>query len=277
MFFRSTFIVSVLLLPCVLPLSPIHPLYALGYYPALGTLSSGTGGSGLMHTDVFSAANNTALMPLLKKPAIGGSITSVPGYGNSLQSGYCFVMPLKHIAYGLQLRSYGNGTLQDQTLGTSAAHALNNRLSFGIGANYHKYSIVNYGRVHVFSLDMSIVSKLSGKLTTAVSLFNPFAASIGPEKLDRVMHIGAKYDFNKAVLVVAELEKAFSSPVNFKTGINYQFIPGMYCSGGYSSIGGLATFGLGYRHKRINAGFAMAVPAAGPLFTNFSFAYELGK
>lgn len=219
-------------------------------------------------------------MPLLKKPASGLSTTSIPGYGNSIQYGYCFVLPLKHIAYGLHQRSYGNGTLQDQTFGAAVAHSLNPKLSFGIGANYHHYSIVNYGRTDAFSMEVSIASKLSSKFSTAVSLFNPFRSSLGTnsgEKLDRVMRIGAKYDFNKAVLVVAELEKAGSSVANFKTGINYQFMTVMYCSMGYSSLGGLATFGTGYRHKRVNTGMAVATSALGLLFTHFSFSYEFGK
>lgn len=186
-------------------------------------------------------------------------------------------MPFKHVAYGSYYRSYGNGTLKDQTLGVSAAHALNPRLSFGMGANYHQFSIVNYGSAEVFSLDLSIASKLSDKLATAINLFNPLHADLGPEKLEPVMRMGARYDFNKAVLAVAELEKAVSSPANFKTGINYQFTPIMYCALGYASLGGLVTFGLRYKHKRIDTGLAVAVPASGPIFTHFSFAYELGK
>lgn len=278
MYFRSSFFASCLRpLSLFLLLSLSCSLYPLGYYPPLGALAPGTGYSGLMHADAFSAANNTALMPFLKRPAAGGSASNVPGYGNSVQSGYCFVLPLKHIAYGSYYRSYGNGTLNDQTIGASAAHALSPKMSFGIGANYHSYSIINYGKARTFSLDMSIALKLSGKLATAVSLFNPFAAALGPEKLDRTMRAGMKYEFNKAVLAVAELEKAASSPPNFKAGIDYQFAAVMHCSAGYSSLGGLATLGLFYKHKRINTGMAIAMPASGPIFTHCSFIYELGK
>ena len=271
------------LFPLSLPLSlsffSVH-LHALGYYPSLGTVSLGTGGCALLYTDAFTAANNYALMPLLKKPAMGFSATSIPGYGNSIQRGYCFVLPLKHIAYGVHQRSYGNDILRDQTIGAGVAHALNPKLSFGIGAGYHHYSIVNYGRIHAFSLNVSFVSKLSTRLTTAASLFNPFAAGLGSrqaEKLDRTMRIGAKYDFNKLVWAVTELEKSTSSPLNFKSGIHYQFSSRIYCSAGYSSLARFITLGLGFRNQRLSTGMAIAVPASGPVFTSVSMNYEIGK
>ncbi len=258
----------------------ISQVFGIGYYPPAGARALSMGGSGLMLADVFSPANNCALMTEMKKPGIGFSFTNRYALKDVNQVAICAVLPFKKIAYGFKLLSDGNNILSDRTIGFSFAHATSKQSGFGIGANYHHYNIRTYGRASVITIEFSLVANITNKLSSSFFVFNPFAARFKDcpgEHLQRTFRMGLLYKINKKISVVCEAEKSRTFRTNIKLACQYQLNPKFHFCIGFSSLQPQCTFGIGFKHKHYTIAYASSLMQAAGSSNNLSFIYEIGK
>jgi hypothetical protein len=266
------------LFACFYCFSPV--LSGMGNDPAVGARALSLGCSGLMLTDVFTPANNMALMTDVKKPVIGFAFANRYLLAEVRHAAICAVIPLKSIAYGIQALSYGNNTLNEHTLGISGAHLLFKGFSFGIGARYHHISITGYGHHSDLKMDLAIRTSVTQQLSFAFSANNLLTADLGkdsPENQNHTYRLGLLYKPNTKLELVVEAEKDNIFKTCIKMGLQYQLNQAFYTCIGFSGIQPQYTFGIGFKKQDYQLVFASSVNQAPGVTGNITFIYEIGR
>ncbi len=250
----------------------IFKLNAQSYYPAIGSAANGLGGIGLFSQNAFSAANNIALTALEKSTTVGFAINNRFFISDLNQNNFCLVVPFKKMGYGFKFLSFGNNVLKDQMMGVNVSHALNPKISFGAGFNYHLYSIKNYGEFQSQTFEFSVYAKNSSKIHTSFMVFNPFSSKIKEikdERLNPTVRFGLKYLLNSKINLVSEVEKNATYKPNLKLGLDYQYSEKFQLRCGVSTLEPSVSFGFGFKHKSIK------VETAHVAHTKLGFSHHL--
>ncbi len=265
---------------CLLFFLSFGQVFGLGHYPAAGAGALSMGGIGLMQSDVFSAVNNYAMMTGTRKAGIGVSLCNRFGIRDLKQMAICGLIPYKNTAYGCKFFSNGNGVLNDLSMGFGLAHKPHRQFSFGIGANYHLYSIMGYGSSSAISIDCAILAHMTDKWGASFSVSNPLVAKLKGkyvEQLQRTFRLGMLYKVNSKVSLAIEAEKCHSFKTNIKAGCHYQLSPEFYFNMGFASLQSVCSFGIGFKQKQYTLAFASSVGFSPGISSNLSFIYEIGK
>lgn len=253
---------------------------ASGYLPPIGAQAAAMGGCGLFVNNAFSAANNQALMPWVKKAGIGISGQNYFNVKDINQLNIAAVIPIKNVGYGMNIYSFGNGSFKQQSLGASAAYLINKKVSFGLGADFHAISITNYGNNNTITIQGGLAAKINEQLEVAFHAYNPLKAKFNEyqdERLTSTYKFGLNYKLNTQLYVVAEVEKNNLYKANFKTGLNYAVKEKVNLRLGINTSLPQLSFGIGYKHKNLTFEMASAIHQYLGVSHHISFIFSIGK
>ncbi|AFD07139.1 hypothetical protein [Solitalea canadensis] len=168
--------------------------------------------------------------------------------------------PVKSNYFGLSFSSFGEQPYTETTSTLSYAKTFGPNFSAGLKFNYHTVSILDYGNVAAYTIEVGMQVKVFPELTLGTHIVNPTREKFGNElqnPLFTILRVGGRYNFSQRTFWVAEIEKTLSFAPVFKTAIEYGLLNALSLRGGVLTNPFRETAGLGLH----TANFAMDLGA----------------
>jgi hypothetical protein len=228
----------------------------------IGASAWSLGGSSTAESNVFSVNNNMASSAELKNYQLG--IYNQTRFGvkelNLINSS--FVLPTKFIHLGLSINHYGYEKYNQQNLSLGIAKKLNNNFNLGVTLNYLTINIAEQENTGALTGSLSAFYKINKNLQLGVLLFNPTQSNYHINtygKVNTFGRIGVKYQVNKSVYLIGDLDKTFEQETILRGGINYALHPNFDLSLGYANNPNYLTFGFNAKIKQMDLTFAASM------------------
>ncbi len=228
----------------------------------IGARAWSLGGSSTAESNVFSVNNNMASSAELKEYQIGiynqtrFSIKEL----NLINSS--FLLPTKFIHLGLGINHYGYEKYNQQNFSFGIAKKLNNNFNLGVTINYLTINIAEQENTSALTGSLSAFYKINKNFQLGVLLFNPTLSNYsinGYGKINTFGRIGVKYQVNKSVYLIGDLDKTIEQETILRGGINYALHPNFGLSLGYANNPNYLTFGFNTKIKQMDLAFAASM------------------
>lgn len=200
------------------------PYLGLGAYSSAGS--------------VLGNLSNTANLGFLKNSGAGVFAERRFGLSDLNNVNATAALVTKAGGIGVQFNRFGFNEFNESQVGIGYGRALNDKVSVGAKINYYNQRIPTYGNAGTVNAEAGLLIKLTSRLTSGISVFNPAGGKFGvdnTEKLASVYKLGMGYDVSDKVLVVGEITKTENEPVNFIGMVHYQFEKKFYAKAGVST------------------------------------------
>lgn len=228
----------------------------------IGARAWSLGGSSAAESNVFSVNNNMASSAELKNYQLG--IYNQTRFGvkelNLINSS--FVLQTKFIHLGLSINHYGYEKYNQQNFSFGIAKKLNNNFNLGVTINYLTINIAEQENTGALTGSLSVFYKINKNLHLGVLLFNPTQSNYHINtygKVNTFGRIGVKYQVNKSVYLIGDLDKTLEQETILRGGINYSFHPNFDLSLGYANNPNYLTFGFNAKVKKMDLAFAASM------------------
>ena len=225
----------------------------------IGAKAWSLGGSSTAESNVFSVNNNMASSAELKEYQIG--INNQTRFSikelNLINSS--FLIPTKLFHVGASINHFGYDKYNQQNISLGIAKKLNNNFNLGITLNYLTINIAEQENTGALTGSLSAFYKINKNLQLGVLLFNPTLSNYsinGYGKINTFGRIGVKYQVNKSVYLIGDLDKTIEQETILRGGINYALHPNFDLSLGYANNPNNLTFGFNAKVKQMDLAFA---------------------
>lgn len=234
---------------------------------AVGMRAIGLAGIYTVFGDVFTAFNNPAAALLNERSCIGISVQNRFGISDLNMyhlGGALKVNQTNYLSYGIG--SMGIEGFSENQLITGYSLAISGNLTVGIRTGLIHYFLAERGHKLQPTADIGGLYNLSSRLTLGIVVHNPMQISRVREYNDYLpvgVAIGARYTAGDQLFILAEISKFELLPVQFKTGIEWNWRKHIWLRTGYSHANSAFSLGLGSEIKnlRINLAFKhLALP-----------------
>ncbi len=141
-------------------------------------------------------------------------------------------------AIGITVNRFGFSDFNETQAGIGYGRSLNGKILVGAKINYYNQQIPQYGNSGTVNAEAGILLKLTNKLTSGVSVFNPVGGKFGinnTEQLNAVYKLGLGYAVSDKVNIAAEAVKTANEKLNFISMLHYQFEQKFFARVGISS------------------------------------------
>lgn len=224
-------------------------------YTITGARPAAMGGAFVaLANDPDALVMNPAGLTRIAGNIIGVSYSRPYGLSNLSLGILGYVHPTGKGAWGLGLRSFGNGVYRENTFGLSRGNAFGETIHFGATINVFHLSIQRFGTATAIGIDLGTHIRLSKELWAGLSISNINTPNLGKsgERLPRRIHLGLRSSPEKDLICVAELQTDMACQTQFRIGQEYRISPFLSIrfglSTGPTNFTGGAGFYLG-RHR----------------------------
>lgn len=172
--------------------------------------------------NAFSAAANPSLAASVKKFTIGiynERRHLIKGLDNYLLSA---ALPVKHGGLGVYIKYFSSGAFRQSETGIAYAKRLG-QIDIGAQFNYHTLSIAGYGKDATVLVDAGTLWRITDQLHLVAGIYNIAGARLNKlnEKLAYETGCAFGYKVSTQLLLLLEVTKHESKPVNIRTGLQY--------------------------------------------------------
>ncbi len=217
------------------------------------------GGASAATADVWSAANNPAVMCLLPINQLGLYTEQRFMEKNLKLANISGVLKTKWLYAGGYIHYFGYEAFNQQRLGFSLGKKLADNISLGIQLNYLATNIREYGNSRAWVLGAGILYKPIPKLTTVITFFNINQARYNQtltERIPATARLGVSYELSAKVLTTAETEQTLNQKTVFRGGLRYQLHEVIALAMGAANNPVYYTFGVGLKMKQLKLDMA---------------------
>lgn len=212
-----------------------------------------TGAYSPLHADLFSMAQNTASLSLLKEPALG--IQGVRPYLINELGQYRIMAALPTVRghFGIRADMRGNGAYRENQLGMAYARDLGSKLSLGLQFSYNSFRITGYGQASAPGVEAGIILHLTEQVHVGIQVRNPFAGKWGPGKSERLPAVytgGIGYSPSPFFYGSMEVEKEEDQPVGLSFSLQYKPVTRFLFRAGMGSRASSAWVAVGFQLSR---------------------------
>lgn len=228
----------------------------------IGAKAWSLGGSSTAESNVFSVNNNMASSAELKQYQIGVynqtrfSIKEL----NLINSSILITTKLFHV--GASINHFGYEKYNQQNISLGIAKKLNSNFNLGVTFNYLTINIAEQENTGALTGSLSAFYKINKNLQLGVLLFNPTLSNYsinGYGKINTFGRIGVKYQVNKSVYLIGDLDKTLEQETILRGGINYALHSHFDLSLGYDNNPNYLTFGFNAKIKQMDLAFAASM------------------
>jgi hypothetical protein len=163
---------------------------------------------------------------------------------------------------GLSLNHYGYEKYNQQNFSFGIAKKLNNNFNLGVTINYLTINIAEQENTGALTGSLSAFYKINKNLQLGVLMFNPTQSNYHIKtygKINTFGRIGVKYQVNKSVYLIGDLDKSFEQETILRGGINYAIHSHFDLSLGYANNPNYLTFGFNAKVKQMDIAFAASI------------------
>jgi hypothetical protein len=176
--------------------------------------------------------------------------------------------------------SFGFSKFSDNKIGLAYGLQIFKNFALGFQVDYlNIHQLAEYGDLHLFTAEIGIMAKPTENLIVGVHVYNPWRTKLSKSTdlyVNTIFKAGLSYKFNDNVLFLAEVDKDFDLPTQFKTGIQYAIIEKIFLRVGASIFKNQWTpsFGLGYQMKNLSFDLAFENRPIIGMFSGLSIQYR---
>jgi hypothetical protein len=230
-----------------------------------GADSWSLGGSSVAQSNVFSVANNMAATNELSTLQIGAYNQLRFGLKELNTVNTTVLIPSKYFHYGIAFKHFGYQKYNQQCFDFGISKKVSKQFNLGITLQYVALNIDNQENAKAFTGSISAFYKPLKQLQLGALFFNPTQSKYninGYGSIQSIARMGAKYEVNNQIYLMAELDKTIGEVNIFRSGINYALHKQFGVSLVYASSPNYFTFGFNAKVKFLDIVFASSLHSA---------------
>ncbi|MDR0365108.1 MAG: hypothetical protein LBH92_08870 [Bacteroidales bacterium] len=215
---------------------------------SVGARQAGLGGASVASIDLWSPANNQAVMAFCQVPAIGLYFNNAYFIKELNMQSIAGMIPIKKGAFGVSMTYFGYQYYHEINAGLSYAQRFGKYFSAAVQLDFLHLGQGNpeLGDRSSVTFEVSIMGKITKDLTIGAHVFNPVGVKYNDyAKIPACYRIGMGWSPVKEVFATFEAEMQSNEKVNLKCGIEYNPIPIISIRSGFASLTQLWDFGIG--------------------------------
>jgi len=227
-------------------------LFAGGENFPVGARSAGVANASVCFSDVWSAFNNQAGLPGVKKITgvvyfenrFGLSELGIKSFALAVPTGESATLALSGTYFGYSLYN-------EKKIGLGFGKSFGDKIKAGVQLDYLSTVIAeDYGTRAALTGEAGIIAQPLQNFFLGFHIYNPTQAKIADyadERIPVVMRLGAMYKFSEKVLISVEDEKEVDAENVVKVGVEYWIAEPLYVRGGFATNPALSSFGFGLK------------------------------
>jgi hypothetical protein len=209
--------------------------------------------------DVFTLFNNPAGLAQLNWKEVGIYYSPAPFGLTELANGYvAYQQPFSFGSLGIGGMTYGYDLYRESKIILGYSFNYDNIFFIGAAANYHSYSIQNYGSTGVFYFNLGALVYILDNLRWGFSTSNVNRATIGDQddQIPVVLSTGFSFDILNNFSLNFALDKDIRYDPSISFGIDYDLIEYLSLRLGGSNNPSRFTGGVGINYSIVNLDYA---------------------
>jgi len=209
--------------------------------------------------DVFTLFNNPAGLAQLNWKEVGIYYSPAPFGLTELANGYvAYQQPFSFGSLGIGGMTYGYDLYRESKIILGYSFNYDNIFFIGAAANYHSYSIQNYGSTGVFYFNLGALVYILDNLRWGFSTNNVNRATVGDQddQIPVVLSTGFSFDILNNFSLNFALGKDIRYDPSISFGIDYDIIEYLSLRLGGSNNPSRFTGGVGINYSIVNLDYA---------------------
>jgi len=224
----------------------------------LGARSAGVGEASVSISDHWALFNNIAGIAQTNQEVALFSYQNKYAISAFNTFGTGFIQPLPFGTTAISAFRFGDELFNEQKLSLSFADKIG-IVALGASVSYIQFSMESVGSRGIVAVDFGGIVSLGKQFLFGAYISNlnqPKISNFENENLPTIMKVGFSYLPLDGLMLNAELEKDLDFEERFKSGIEYRFYKQFYARTGFQTEPFVASFGLGFRPKKITVDYA---------------------
>ncbi|MCS6989722.1 MAG: helix-hairpin-helix domain-containing protein [Chloroherpetonaceae bacterium] len=170
------------------------------------------------------------------------------------------LLPRQYGAFGVLAKRYGFELYNEIMFGIAYANSFEKKFLYGVGLNYQRAFIKNYGSAGAIGVSVGALGLISESLLIGVAAHNLNAPTMGVsrEELAQTYAVGLSYKALSNLLLVVDAEKDVRFPLNLKGGIEYRPVSSVSFRVGFSSEPSRFSGGVGAHYALLDLDYAFS-------------------
>ena len=209
--------------------------------------------------DVFTLFNNPAGLAQLNWKEVGIYYSPAPFGLTELANGYvAYQQPFSFGSLGIGGMTYGYDLYRESKIILGYSYNYDNIFFIGAAANYHSYSIQNYGSTGVFYFNLGALVYILDNLRWGFSTHNVNRATVADQddQIPVVLSTGFSFDILNNFSLNFALDKDIRYDPSIKFGIDYDLIEYLSLRLGGSNNPSRFTAGIGINYSIVSLDYA---------------------
>ena len=209
--------------------------------------------------DVFTLFNNPAGLAQLNWKEVGIYYSPAPFGLTELANGYvAYQQPFSFGSLGIGGMTYGYDLYRESKIILGYSYNYDNIFFIGAAANYHSYSIQNYGSTGVFYFNLGALVYILDNLRWGFSTSNVKRATVADQDdlIPVVLSTGFSFDILNNFSLNFALDKDIRYDPSIEFGIDYDLIEYLSLRLGGSNNPSRFTAGIGINYSIVSLDYA---------------------
>jgi hypothetical protein len=214
------------------------------------------GNIGTTANDGWSLFSNPAGITGVEKSETNFTYEATPGFSSFNRMAANGIVPIKLGVFGAGLFKFGDDLYNEQMIACGYANTFG-LASLGIAANFLQYTVKDYGRKHVVSINFGGLARITPWLTIGAYIQN-----VNQPKLESGQHVptrmllGAGVTATQNCFITTEVEKDLDFDPTWKAGFEYKLFKKIALRSGINLFPNAGFAGVGFNTKRYRLDYA---------------------
>ena len=244
----------------------------------VGARAAGLGHAAVTMRGAGALFANISGVTSVKQPTLFAGYENRFGFSEGLNAAAAgLVQPTRYGTGSLSVYRFGDALHSHHRLSLGYSHRIE-QFSIGLRLSEHQYHTEGFGSRFRTVIDVGGQAQLSPQFVFGLQLLNVTQAtlsSVTQENIPTLVQVGLSYRPVAAWLLSAEVEHEVTQRPNVKLGAQYTALQQFSLRTGFNSGELRQFFGLGWKHRMLDADYALSTHARLGLSHQVSIAYRL--
>ncbi len=244
----------------------------------VGARATGLGHAAVTMRGADALFANISGVTSVKKPTLFAGYENRFGFTEGLHAVAAgLVQPTRYGTGSLSVYRFGDALHSHHRLSLGYSHRIE-QFSIGLRLSEHQYHTEGFGSHFRTVIDVGGQAQLSPQIVFGLQLLNVTQAilsEVTQENIPTLVQVGLSYRPVAAWLISTEVEHEVTQGPNLKLGVAYTALKMFSLRTGFNSRELRQFFGLGWKHRLLNADYALSTHARLGLSHQVSLTYRL--
>ncbi len=205
------------------------------------------------HADVFSFANNQAVLAQYHTTAVGLYTERRFLLKETSVHVVSAALPTSLGNFGSNIFFSGFANFREMQAGFAYAREIGSLAAIGVQFNYYSFQVPSYFSDHALLAEAGLLFYPTGNVIYGIHIYNPTRGGLGKTgyRLPYVFSTGVGYDISDSFFSEIELQKEEGQPADIRVSVRYDFIKRFFARGGASTLTSSGYAGVGVAWSNI--------------------------